>query len=137
MGEKPAFVMPLWAFDQFNVAEPGQEPSLLEDLDNMGTKRADGASNYVSAMRSLIGSLSTEKVYTFCFWGVSKFLDIMRWEVVGGLMPGVKLDFNKLCGAPPIYVTIYEMPEEFSQGADRRHLASRKCSMFELLCGAP
>jgi len=123
--EKPAFVMPLWAFDQFHVAEPGQEPALTEDLQHLGVKRADGVSNYISNMQSVMRSFSTDKVYTFCFWGVSKFLDIMRWEVVGGLMPGVKLDFNKLCGRPPIYFSLYEMPNQ-DNGADKRHLASRK-----------
>jgi len=124
--EKPAFVMPLWAFDQFHVAEPGQEPALTGDLQNLGLKRADGVSNYISNMQSVMRSFSTDKVYTFCFWGVSKFLDIMRWEVVGGLMPGVKLDFNKLCGSPPIYFSLYEMPESQDNSADKRHLASRK-----------
>merc|ERR1719336_107037 len=61
--EKPAFVMPLWAFDQFHVADVGQEPSLLGDLDGVGMKRADGVTNYISALRSVMGGFSADKVY--------------------------------------------------------------------------
>jgi len=128
--EPPAFVMPLWAFDQFHEAEPGREPPLTADLSGVGLCRAEGVSKYITALKATINSFSTDKVYTFCFWGVSKFLDIMKWEVVGGLLPGVKLDFNKLCGSPPVYLTIYELPGVSEQDKNQRHLASRKKQYF-------
>lgn len=128
--EAPAFVMPLWAFDQFHVAEVGQEPSLTGDLTGVGMTRAGegGVSKYVAALKSTIEAFCTNKVYTFCFWGVSKFLDIIKWEVVGGIMPGIKLDFNRLCGSPPVYITLYELLDD--EGKDKRHLASRKRQYF-------
>lgn len=128
--EKPAFVMPLWAFDQFEVSEPGKEPSLLGDLTGVGRSRADGVSVYIKALRDTINSLSTDKVYTFSFWGISKYLDIMQWEVCGGLMPGVKMDFNKLCGSPPVFFTIYSLQGISKQDKDQRHLQSRKRQYF-------
>mmetsp|Transcript_53160 Transcript_53160/g.134860 ORF Transcript_53160/g.134860 Transcript_53160/m.134860 type:complete len:354 (+) Transcript_53160:63-1124(+) len=129
--EAPAFVMPLWAFDQFHVAELGNEPPLTGNLNGLGLSRAeDGVSKYINAMKAVIANFSTDKVYTFCFWGISQFLDIFKWEVVGGIMPGLKMDFNKLCGSPPVYFTIYELPGVDEQAKDQRHLASRKRQYF-------
>lgn len=130
--ESPAFVMPLWAFDQFTVSEPGKEPGLLGNLDGVGVCRTAGVNVYIKSMKDVLNNLSTDKVYTFCFWGVSKFLDIMKWEVCGGLMPGVKMDFNKLCGSPPVYVTLYSLPGVNEQDTDKRHLQSRKRQYFRV-----
>jgi len=129
--ETPAFMMPLWAFDQFEVSEAGKEPDLASDLEGRGMRRTEGVSQYISAVKATINNFSTDKVYTFCFWGVSQFLDCMQWEVTGGVLPGVRLDFNKLCGQPPIYMSMYELSGVNEQdarkwGADRRHLSSRK-----------
>lgn len=130
--ELPTFVMPLWAFDQFVVSEPGQEPALDGDLDKVGFLRSNGVRDYIRNMQSTINSFSTDKVYTFCFWGISQFLDCIQWRVVGGLMPGVKMDFNKLCGSPPIHLSIYQMPHLGQQETDRRHLLSRKTYFFKV-----
>merc|ERR1711933_554866 len=81
-------------------------------------------------MGSAIASFSAEKVYTFCFWGISQFLDIMKWNVVGAV-PGVNLHFNRLCGSPPVYLTMYELPD-LSGAADKRHLKSRKFCYFHV-----
>lgn len=123
--EPPTCVMPLWAFDQFIVSEPGQEPDLVGDLSGLGRVRTDGLSAYRKDMQSVIDNFSTEQVYTFCFWGVSQFLDCMNWEICGGILPGVKLDFNRLAGAAPVYTAMYEMPAH-DKDADPRHLPSKK-----------
>jgi len=128
--EAPAFVMPLWAFDHFHVADLGREPPLTADLSGLGFSRAEGVSKYISAMKAVISSFSTDKVYTFSFWGVSRFLDIIKWRVIGGLLPGVKLDFNQLCGSPPVYVTFYELQGADDDEKDKRHLRSRKNEYF-------
>jgi len=124
--EQPAFVMPLWAFDQFHVAEPGKEPELTSDLTGIGSCRAEGFGAYRAAVEAATGSLSTDKVYTFCFWGVSRYLDIMNWKVIG-FFPGAKLDFNELCGTPPVFLTVYELQGD---SKEQRHLASRKTPYF-------
>lgn len=132
--EPPTFVMPLWAFDQFEVSYAGREPALDSDMEGRGMRRAEGVKEYIAAMKATLSNLAEDKVYTFCFWGISQFLDCMQWEVCGGILPGVRLDFNKLCGAPPIYFSLYELDldQEQSQsrwrssGADKRHLVSRK-----------
>jgi len=122
--EPPAFVMPLWAFDQFHVSELGQEPLLTGTFDTVGLKRTDGVREYIKEMQNLISTLSTDKVYTFCFWGISQFLDVMKWEVTGGIIPGMTIDFNNMCGAPPVFLSMYDFTEPV--GEDKRHLPSRK-----------
>lgn len=124
--ELPVFAMPLWAFDQFHVSEPGtQPPNILGDLTGVGMRRRDGIRAYVKAMRVVAESFSTDKIYTLCFWGVSQYLDVLQWVVSGGILPGIRLDFNKLCGTPPVYVTVYELQATENKN-ERRHLESRK-----------
>lgn len=123
--EPPAFVMPLWAFDQFEVSTPGSEPDLRQDFERVGIRRTDGVRQYIRAMNDAISAFSTDKVYTFCFWGVSQFLDVLNWEICGSMFP-VRIDFNRLCGNPPVYITIYDMPGWRETDADQRHLTSRK-----------
>lgn len=123
--ELPTFVMPLWAFDQFEVSDPGNEPDLTGDLEKVGRRRTEGVRSYIRAMGDTIKSFSTEKVYTFCFWGVSPFLNCIKWEICGTMFP-VKIDFNKLCGKPPVYITIYDLPGVRDTDSDQRHLPSRK-----------
>merc|ERR1719235_2232740 len=121
--EPPTFAMPLWAIDQFHVADPGQEPDITGDLDGVGVKRTSGLRQYIQALKQELENISTEKVYTFCFWGVSQFADAIHWEIK---MAGFKLDASVLCGKPPVYVVMYEMPSVKPDDEDRRHLPSRK-----------
>jgi len=125
--EFPAFVMPLWAVDQFHVAEPGKEPLLSANLDGIGMKRTDGVRPYVEAMRVTIDNLSCDKVYTFCVWGVSPFVDVSNWELKG-LWPGFKMDAAKLSGDPMVYVAAYDLESDQSQ----RHLESCKSYYFNV-----
>lgn len=127
--EPPTFAMPLWAFDQFEVSTPGSEPDLAGNLEGVGMRRNDGAAAYVSSLKKALAELSTERVYTFCFWGVSQFLDCVRWEVTGGILPGVTMDFDRLCGRPPVYFSVYALREA---GAEKRHLQSMKRTFFRI-----
>merc|ERR1712066_1133847 len=102
--------MPLWAVDQVVVSEAGSEPDLMGDLEGVGRRRVEGVDAYIRAMKAVARSFSTNNVYTFCFWGVSQFIDCMWWEICGGILPGVRL--NRLCGPPPIFLSIYDMPEK-------------------------
>ncbi|CAJ1362375.1 unnamed protein product, partial [Effrenium voratum] len=139
--EPPTFAMPLWAFDQFEVSAVGCEPDLAGDLEGRGMRRSDGAAGYMAALQKelrdpengvkhfdAVAELSTDRVYTFCFWGISQFLDCIRWEITGGIMPGMTLDFNRLCGSPPVYLSVYEL----KKGTDKRHLKSLKRTYFRV-----
>eukprot|EP00930_Biecheleria_cincta_P057860 TRINITY_DN43733_c0_g1_i1.p1 TRINITY_DN43733_c0_g1~~TRINITY_DN43733_c0_g1_i1.p1 ORF type:complete len:414 (+),score=76.59 TRINITY_DN43733_c0_g1_i1:35-1243(+) len=127
--ESPAFVMPLWAVDQFHVAVPGQEPLLSANLDRIGMKRTDSVRAYIEAMRVTTENLSCDKVYTFCVWGVSPFVDVSTWELKG-LWPGFKMDAAKLSGDPLVYVAAYDLEETRDQS--QRHLESCKSYYFKV-----
>merc|ERR1719203_438533 len=51
--EPPTFALPLWAMDQFHIAEPGAEPDMTGDLANYGMKRTDGLKAYIAGMRNM------------------------------------------------------------------------------------
>lgn len=120
--EPSTFVMPLWAFDQFVVSEVGEEPDLCGDLADVGMRRSDGLKAYVNELEKVVENFSTDKVYTFCIWGVSQFLDCIRWEA-RGIIPGMTFGFSRFGLKAPLTIAIYEMPGEHP---DPRHLRSRK-----------
>jgi hypothetical protein len=124
--EPHTFVMPFWAFDQMVVSELGEEPDVAGDLEGLGTRRTQGVKEYIRLMDSTLENLSTDKVYTFCIWGLSQFADWMTWEICGGkLLAGTRLSLNQVVGDRPILVTIYAL-EEDNNAEYRRHVASRK-----------
>eukprot|EP00928_Gymnodinium_smaydae_P021595 TRINITY_DN18450_c0_g1_i1.p1 TRINITY_DN18450_c0_g1~~TRINITY_DN18450_c0_g1_i1.p1 ORF type:complete len:467 (+),score=64.76 TRINITY_DN18450_c0_g1_i1:57-1457(+) len=144
--EPPTFVMPLWAFDQMIVSNPGEEPDLASDLTDLGHVRTDGVAAYANEVRETARSFSKNKVYTFCFWGISRFLDCNLWEV-RGLLPRLRLQFDALAGPPPVAIAMYELSRSgrfdaprsraasnasdsaasaASECEDQRHLSSRK-----------
>mmetsp|Transcript_52964 Transcript_52964/g.119072 ORF Transcript_52964/g.119072 Transcript_52964/m.119072 type:complete len:439 (+) Transcript_52964:157-1473(+) len=130
--EPPTFAMPLWAIDQFHVAYPGEEwPDVTGNLEGLGCRRTDGLKAYIAALKDTLANLSCDNLYTFCFWGVSRFADAVHWEV-RGLWPGVRLDACKLCGCPPVYIALYELPRQEGDQADKRHLVSRKRYYFKV-----
>jgi len=85
----------------------------------------------------MLRELSTDKVYTFAFWGASRFVDVINWQF-RGLIPGLQCDFSKLTGDPPVYTVMYEFREEEHRSEqapgseDRRHIASRKNYFFKV-----
>lgn len=131
--EPPTFVMPLWAFDQFHVAKAGEEPDMTGDLTGVGKKRSDDVGAYIKAMKAAIAGFSEDNVYTFCFWGISQFLDGIKWEakadLSGGFLPAASFDFNGLCGSPPVYLTVYELS---SGTKDSKHYKSAKKDYFRV-----
>lgn len=123
--EPPTFAMPLWAIDQFHVARAGEEPDITGNLDCLGVRRTDGLTDYIRLLQTTMDNLDCDNVYTFCVWGVSRFVDVIKWELCG-LMPGFRLGINNLCHRPPINVCMYELPGVDKDSSDKRHLVSRK-----------
>jgi len=121
--ESPAFIMPLWAFDQVIVSEPGEEPDITQSLDGMGVLRNAGRSAFMQRMAEL--KFEPGKLYTLNFWCISRFLDTVHWEMVG-VAPGTKIGFNTFCTRPPVRVCIYELLDDPAMPREVRHLRSRK-----------
>jgi len=127
--EKPVFSMPLWAFDQFIVTPEGESPPDLTDecFSDFGCKRTDDRSAFVKQMSGL--HLRAGPTYTFAFWGISQFLDDIKWEVQK-VIPFKAIDFDLFCGAPPVQLVLYTLKDD--GGAEPRHLESRKNYFFRL-----
>mmetsp|Transcript_21322 Transcript_21322/g.47526 ORF Transcript_21322/g.47526 Transcript_21322/m.47526 type:complete len:373 (+) Transcript_21322:98-1216(+) len=124
--ERPGFAMPLWAFDQLVISEEGEEPN-IRDLEGRGVLRTEGRADFVRTMNSL--ELQPGKVYTFSFWSISRFVDVLDWKMLG-VVPG-GMDFSVFCGRPPVHVVIYEL-EDSEDPRETRHLQSRKRYWFNL-----
>ena len=92
-------------------------------------RRTDGLSNFVKEMKHIQSNISVNKVYTFCFWGISRFLDVAQWKICG---TGFPMSFNELCGGPPVYLAVYELLP--AADSEHRHLMSRKryCCRYAL-----
>jgi len=131
--EKPICALPLWAFDQFIVTPKGQEPPKLNDpsFPQYGSKRYKRVSEYIKEIEALRHSFDTEATFTFSTWGVSRFLDIINWDLVG--LPFVTpIDFNKFAGKPPVYCCMYTLaPNSDGEDKDIRHINSRKQYYFK------
>jgi len=122
--EEPVFAMPLWAFDQVIESEVGQEPD-IRNLKGLGILRTDGRRKFMQHMSQL--ELRTDRVYTLAFWCISRWVDALNWRMLGVVPGGV--DFNVMCGRPPIHIVIYEL-EDAIDPQEKRHLESRKNYYF-------
>merc|ERR1712187_1003099 len=128
--EKPVFAMPLWAFDQFIVTPEGEDAPKVTDprFSELGLSRADNRAAFIKEMSSL--DLKSGPTYTFAFWGISQFLDVINWEV-GGVVLFTKINFNQFCGRPPVHVVMYSI-HDADDAKETRHLESRKRYFFDL-----
>lgn len=130
--EKPAFVMPMTAFDQIIVSEAGQEPDIMGDLQGLGILRSEDYKGFCRSISEL--DLGPGKTYTFCFWCISRFLNATRWEVAS-VIPGCNINFSSLCGPAPVGLVWYEIDADARRPdgtAETRHLKSLKRSLFRM-----
>merc|ERR1719203_590032 len=81
-------------------------------------------------MNELVASFKAGPVYTFAFWGISRFLDVINWKVVG-IPIATPIDFNQFAGGPPVHLVLYSLEPPADGGqADERHVQSRKKFYF-------
>jgi len=128
--ERPTCMLPLWALDQFIVTPEGEEPPSLTEpgLEELGEKRVGRVREYQHLMDEL--DLRPGPTYTFCFWGISRWFDVIAWEAQN--IPLVTpLDINQYCGRPPLYLVFYTLNDGYA--GEKRHLQSRKNYYFR--CG--
>mmetsp|Transcript_46598 Transcript_46598/g.135708 ORF Transcript_46598/g.135708 Transcript_46598/m.135708 type:complete len:385 (+) Transcript_46598:144-1298(+) len=134
--EKPVFMMPLWAFDQFVVTPEGEEPPDLSDpnFSKYGSLRADDRKQFVQKITEL--ELVPGPTYTFAVWGISQFLDCVKWELTK-IIPFKPIDFNLFCGAPPVHVVMYTLNTKGALEGEKRHLQTRKSYFLRFALWSP
>lgn len=125
--EQPAILLPLWAFDQFLETLEGETPPELTDpnLPTYGHKRVGQLREYKRLMDAL--DLRPGPTFTFCFWGVSRFCDVMTWQATG-IPIFTPIDLNLYCGKPPLHLVMYTLNGD----DEKRHLQSRKTYFFRV-----
>lgn len=129
--EKPQCIFPFWAWDQFIVTPEGEDAPSLTDVDFpvMGYRRsAMGMQEYGREVEALRTTLQQGRTYTFCHWFFSHFVDVVNWQM-SGLPLMAPIDFNTMCGAPPVHFEIYAMETDKNE---KRHLLSRKIFFFHV-----
>jgi hypothetical protein len=126
--ERPVFTMPLWAFDQVIVTPAGEEPpDLTEDHEGAGFYRSGRVNEFRRELAEL--ELEPGPTFTFNFWGISRSLDDLRWKVKVPIPLVNEMDYNLLCGQPPVYMVLYDLKDD---DTEKRHLDSRKQYIFKL-----
>jgi hypothetical protein len=130
--ERPMCTLPLWAFDQIVVTPQGQDPPALNDINfpDMGSKRYNRIGEYCKELDALRQNLDSESTYTFAFWGNSRFLDVINWQLVG-IPLLTPLAFDKLAKKPPVYAVLYQLVEDKENTSKGRHIASRQKYFFK------
>lgn len=128
--ERPVFTMPLYAFDQYIVTPPGELAPDITDpkIETMGKKRFKRVREFKAEVDAL--EFKVGYTYTFCFWGISQFMDKLKWEVQG--VPLISpFCFNKFCGRPPLRLVMYSL--DVGDSNETRHLQSRKRYFVDML----
>ena len=124
------------AFDQLIVTPAGETPPPIEhDLDSCGCQRRHmskaewGA--YVDAATSA-SSLCTTKTYTFAFWGMARFANLVDWKYL--FLPfGVGIPMEP---SYPTHCVLYALEDGVDDGAGGgggAHLESGKQYLVDLL----
>jgi hypothetical protein len=129
--EKPQCVFPFWAWDQFIVTPESKKPPSLTDVDFplMGyNRRSMGSREYTREVEVLTSNFQQGHTYTFALRFFSYFVDVVNWQMVG--LPLISpIDFNMMCGSPPVHLQIYSVTPD---SKEKRHLASRKKFCFHV-----
>merc|ERR1712217_675855 len=118
--------------DQFILTPEGEEAPSLTDVNfpQMGRKRYKRIGEYMQEMEDCQSGFKVGPTYSFGFWGNARFLDVLKWKVVG-IPVATPLDFNQFAGAPPVYAVLYSLePTKGGDSNDARHLQSRKKYYF-------
>lgn len=131
-------VTDLTGFDQIIVTPEGEMPPLITaGLEGLGLERAVlGYNSYKQEADSLSRAISLSDTYTFCFWGPSRAVDLLRWQFSFGTTISMDQFFQEW----PLHFVLYELderpldskqPNNSSNGG--RHLESRKQYFLDIM----
>jgi len=135
------FVTGMAAWDQIIMTPAGQmPPPLSADLRDLGDahginyQRAKvGVRAFSEAANEIFANINTETVYTLCFWGVSRIVDILAWEI----KLGMKFSMSSFFQDNPMHIVMYELHHQSDVGIipkrPRRHLESMKTYHFDFM----
>ena len=132
--EKMRIVCEWTGWDQVIVTPAGQAPpALSSDITSLGLRRNMDISSekYRELVAEIMGSLDTESTYTFCFWGASRFADLINWNLKSLLPLGKTVSLSTVLGNYVPHLVLYGLDDRDSESD--RHVASRKTRYFEMM----
>jgi len=125
------------AWDQIIVTPPGKAvPKMnqeLQDLDAMygrslerkGAVQAKGFAEYNKSVEELFRNINLKDTFTFCSWGASQWIDLLRWKFVLNDLVG-QISMGRFFEDMPVHVCMYELEAGALEQCQNRHLESRK-----------
>jgi len=123
-GELGSIVTCLAGVDQVIVCPAGETPAPLHtDISGLGLCRnAMSSRDYHTAVQTVADNINTEDTYTFCVWGCSKYIDVLRSSFIGIMGMG-SFSYASFLDEWPAHFILYSLDEDES---DPRHLERRK-----------
>ena len=84
--------------------------------------------NFRQRAEAIASGVDSEKTYTFCFWGCSRFANILTWQLCGVSPKPVSL--SSVIGNWPTHFVCYELR---AHKGHARHSESRKRYLFDAI----
>lgn len=111
--------------DQVIVTPAGETPPpISSDIAEMGLRRnAMSAAAYHKGVQQVVKEIDTEKTYTFCVWGCSRYIDVMK-TAFDGVMGLGSISYAGFLDEWPAHFVLYSV--EGTTDSDPRHLERRK-----------
>jgi len=117
--------------DQVIVCPPGEEPAGLHtDISGLGLRRnAMSSREYHAAVQKVTDEIDTESTYTFCVWGCSRYIDVLRSAFVGIPFLG-SMSYTGFIDEWPAHFVLYSLEDDPD---DTRHLEQRKRLFIDVM----
>lgn len=117
--------------DQVVVTPAGQKPTEIHcDLTGLGLCRnAMSSAAYHAAVQKVADTINTEDTYTFCVWGCSRYIDVLRSSFAGILGLG-SFSYAGFIDEWPAHFVLYSLEDEED---DTRHLERRKRYFIDVM----
>lgn len=130
--ELASMVADLTGFDQVITTEPGEQPpDMTGDIDHLGYRRNGmRMEEYREVLERITNDFNTEDVYTLCFWGISRFVDVITGALLG-INPLGSLSINSFLEEWPAHMVMYFL--EDAEDDDPRHLERRKSYCVDIM----
>lgn len=130
-GELGTIVTCLAGVDQVIVCPPGEQPvEIHEDISELGLRRnAMSSPAYHAAIQKVVDEIDLDSTYTFCVWGCSRYIDVLRSAFVGIMGLG-SMSYASFIDEWPAHFILYSLEDDPD---DPRHLERKKRYFIDVM----
>lgn len=117
--------------DQVIVCPRGEQPvEIHEDISELGFRRnAMSSSEYHAAVQRVVDEIDLEKTYTFCVWGCSRYIDVLR-SSFAGIMGLGSMSYGSYIDEWPAHFILYSLEDD---PEDPTHLERKKRYFIDVM----